>query len=457
MEEKSRDGVPGCDGDPMKLARYREDALQYYMGVEMKKRYLVGPRLLQELSGVAKTIARTQTIRDPQWLSDLRGVHRLLEFLEQHLQKPSLVEASQHVMKFFYNLQRSKVETMTEWCARHAEALWEASTAWRKVQKEYGEKDQGDRREIRPDPWSERGMSSQASRDDIPFRDDGRLAEEEESESQGDGDWKDWGKWSWQGSDDWWSSGSWKSAAYEPPASWDTSEQIFIPEFLAGFLLPHRSGLGPNEKSIILGTIKGEFSTLSVGRALREQWSDTDLAKRDRQKASAFIAEEEDQEAYFQEEDDEIFLANASSETQAAYHAEQERVEAALEAIRVQKATLKEARWNQKQLKLNRNSFPSKPYQKGHSKRPVKCFKCGGPHNQDHCPHKGQSAKVAEESAGIGFEAYEIEGSYGDPPEHLGVPEHYAGNASHQAQVASEVQEQCLHHRFRGGRLSGVH
>ena len=335
MDEKSRDGVPRYDGDPMKLARYREDALQYYMGVEMKKRYLVGPRLLQELSGVAKTITRTQTIRDPQWLSDPRGVYRLLEFLEKHLQKPSLVEASRHVMNFFYNLQRAKGETMTEWCARHAEALWEASTALRQVQKEHGGKDHGDRREQGRDPWSEWGRSSQSSRDDGPFRDDGRLAEEVDSEAPGDGDWKEWGRWSWQGSDDWWSSGSWKSPAYEPPASWDTSEEIFIPEFLAGFLLLHRSGLEPNEKSNILGTIKGEFNTMSVGRALREQWSDMDLAKRDRQKASALMVEEDDQKAYFQEEDDELFLEGASSETQAAFHAEQERIDAALEAIRV--------------------------------------------------------------------------------------------------------------------------
>ena len=54
-------------------------------------------RLLQELFGVAKTITRTQTIRDPQWLSDPRGMYRLLEYLEQHLPKPSLVEASRHV------------------------------------------------------------------------------------------------------------------------------------------------------------------------------------------------------------------------------------------------------------------------------------------------------------------------------------------------------------------------
>lgn len=49
------------------------------------------------------------------------------------------------------------------------------------------------------------------------------------------------------------------------------TEEIFIPEFLAGLLLLHRSGLEPNEKSNSLAAIKGEFSTWSAGKALREQ------------------------------------------------------------------------------------------------------------------------------------------------------------------------------------------
>ena len=47
------------------------------------------------------------------------------------------------------------------------------------------------------------------------------------------------------------------------------SEEIFIAEFLAGFLLLHRSGLDPSEKSNILGSIKGQFNTNTAGKALR--------------------------------------------------------------------------------------------------------------------------------------------------------------------------------------------
>lgn len=72
-----------------------------------------------------------------------------------------------------------------------------------------------------------------------------------------------------------WSREPWQIAEYESPESWDASEAIFITEFLAGFLLLHRSGLESNEKSNILGSIRGEFSTMSVGRALREERSDS--------------------------------------------------------------------------------------------------------------------------------------------------------------------------------------
>ena len=132
MIRRSSDGVPQFSGEPELLPAYREEALQYLMTLEVKKRYLAGPRLAKE-SGVAKVAIRTQTNRDPQWLAHPRGTYELLEFLEAFLAKPTLLEASRFVMKFFYNLRRKRGETMTAWVARHAEALWEASQSLRKV------------------------------------------------------------------------------------------------------------------------------------------------------------------------------------------------------------------------------------------------------------------------------------------------------------------------------------
>ena len=124
---RTKEGVPKYDGTPELLPLYKEEAVQHLMTFEHKKRYLAGPRLLQELEGTAKVAVRNKTLRNPQWLSHPRGVYVLLEHLEEVVARPSLVEASRFIMKFFYGLQRKKSETMTSWITRHSEALWEAS------------------------------------------------------------------------------------------------------------------------------------------------------------------------------------------------------------------------------------------------------------------------------------------------------------------------------------------
>ena len=58
MVEKMK--APSVDGTPEKLQGYKEDALQHLMAVEMRKRYLVGPRLVQELTGTAIRCSRAR-------------------------------------------------------------------------------------------------------------------------------------------------------------------------------------------------------------------------------------------------------------------------------------------------------------------------------------------------------------------------------------------------------------
>ena len=412
---------------------YKEEALQFLMTFEYRKRYLAGPRLASELEGTARMAIRTMTLRDPQWISHPRGVYTLLEKLESVVSKPSLVEGSRYIMKFFYNLQRKKQETMTSWIARHSEALWEASQALRKIQKEFSSKKTG----WEASSWatgSSRGgagwgaESRQGDHDSAnPFRDDGRMDEDDNEEEDEDvqeydgysGWWHDRGgnhrtdshKGSWS---HWSSQGSWWSADYEVPPEWDTSDEIFIPEFLAGFLLLNRSGLDAHERANILAAIRGKFGTEAVGKALREQWSDEDLIRRDRQRANTAMAVEE-----IDEEMDALFADGGldpgeglTEEEMEAFTAEQERVEHAMEAIRQQKATLKEARWKQKQIKLGRGYFPPKPFPKAggfKSGEKGKCFRCGSTEHQiKDCPKKAPMAKVAEETAEIVFSAEEV-------------------------------------------------
>ena len=127
-----------------------------------------------------------------------------------------------------------------------------------------------------------------------PFMDNGLLRED-------DGVWQEAHHGWWDHHEGWdWSRRShhsWKTPEFEPPSTWDTSSEIFIPEFLAGFLLLHRSGLDTQERANVLAALRGEFSVTSVGRALREQWSDEDLLRRDRLKGgSAMLAEDDEAE-----------------------------------------------------------------------------------------------------------------------------------------------------------------
>ena len=147
--------------------------------------------------------------------------------------------------------------------------------------------------------------------------------------------------------------------------TWHTGEEDFLPDFLVGFLLLHRSGLDANEHGNVLAALRGEFSVTSVSKALREQWADEDLMKRDRRKEQAFAAAfedpSEDEENVWDAEAD-IPDEYAESEAFAAYQEEQYTIQ---QAINQNKRTLKDAQWRQHQVKMNRKFFPLKGKGKG--------------------------------------------------------------------------------------------
>ena len=303
--KRSSDGIPQYAGELELLPMYREEAIQYLMTLESHKRYLAGPRLAKELSGTARVAIRTQLNQDPQWLShprDLRAAGFLGVLFGQTYAGGGIS---------LCHVRRKKGESMTSWSACHAEALWEASQALRKVQKEFGTT-------TTARPWtSSRASSASSWRGSEWMPTSGRgtptvrsVAEEiyeEENESDPEAGmsgeqaetWPDpawagsyggsgWGGWSWGSWSGWPTEGrysAWRSQDFEP--TWDVSQEIFIPEFLAGFLLLHRASLDAAERANVLAAIRGQFSTETVARALREQWSDDDLARRDRLKMNA--------------------------------------------------------------------------------------------------------------------------------------------------------------------------
>ena len=101
-----------------------------------------------------------------------------------------------------------------------------------------------------------------------------------------------------------------------------------------------------NEKGNVLAAIRGEFSTRSVGRALREKWPDYDLAKRDKLKGGTALMAAIDHdgthdgelEALLADDLDQEF-ERLSHDEKEAFLLEQERIEEAYAAIQQQKAS----------------------------------------------------------------------------------------------------------------------
>eukprot|EP00435_Cladocopium_sp_Y103_P054009 s378_g17.t1 len=434
--ERNKEGVPAYDGSAETLALFREEALAYTFTLEHHKRYLAGPRLAKELTGVARTVVRRKLSQDPQWLAHPRGAYVLIEYLEQAIESPTLVQASNHIHKFFYQLRRRKGETMTEWINRHSESMWEASRSLKRVQREHVSShvssavSGSDSSRPQPPRGSTWGVTSQ----DLPeqpevFDDRGRLPEDDDddaerrsnaawsSQSWKNYGWSDWRQGEWQ-YDDW---QSWRSAEYQPPANWETDVQDFLPDFLTGFLLLNRSGLDAHERANILAAIRGEFSVKTVEKALKEQWRDDDLAKRDRAKQYANYANGEDDEYEEEGLTADLEAPNPADDPQGyeAFMCEQQEIDQALEAIRDKKRTLKEARWRQSQVKMNRKFYPTSSYRSSMRSSPStttsastqmeKCLSCGGRHKTSSCPSKTQKAHMVEEAAEVAFGAFEEE------------------------------------------------
>ena len=84
-----------------------------------------------------------------------------------------------------------------------------------------------------------------------------------------------------------------------------------------------RANTDLEEKANILAAIRGEFSTETVARALRERWGHDDLARRDKAKmGTIYLAGEgDDTKDLAWAADDEADLAHLSEEAKQAYAA----------------------------------------------------------------------------------------------------------------------------------------
>ena len=247
---------------------------------------------------------------------------------------------------------------MTEWINRQSESMWEASRALKRAQKE----------QVQPHATSDtvtsesgrasrhRGPTWGTSSQPVVFDDRGRLPEEEEGEEDDDDD----DHLEHLQSHDAWSSQSWKNYGWNDWYQNDWQQDEW------------QSGRSAEFRANVLAAIGGEFSLKNVEKALQEQWRDDDLAaKRVRAKQYANFALEEEEDP-----EEEGLAAHSEAPNPAedpqgyeAFMGEQQEINLALEAIKDKRRTVKEARWRQQQVKMNRKFYPTSSY-----KPPPRCL-----------------------------------------------------------------------------------
>ena len=109
---------------------YEEQALQWEQSVEHKKRYLCGPKLIQEMSGTARKLV---TGKRPDWLSFNGGVAHLMKHLRSSLGRPQIPELSEYLNRYFKQSRRRKFETMNQYIVRRTEVYQRAKQALARV------------------------------------------------------------------------------------------------------------------------------------------------------------------------------------------------------------------------------------------------------------------------------------------------------------------------------------
>ena len=415
--EKSRDGVPIWDGSAGSFQEYEEVALLWEQGVATHKRYLCAPRLMQELTGVAK---RYVLGKRHDWVSYNGGVERLMQHLRAKLGLPQLPELGELLTKYFKQGRRRRGETMNEYITRKTEIYLRAQQSMSRVLKAYGqEAPRSSRATTRSSgptaSWRPLGTSvpetppdEEGEEENDSFQDANDPLQEGADPLQHD-PWSQWppgdsgsqrGWWS----HDWWQSAHWRS--WEPDHQ-DAEPEVpeILPDMIQGWYLLNDAGLDAGERNMILASIKQDFSYSRIAQELRNQWTDEDLRRKDQSSrhSSLLVDDDEDEDAY---EDASAWVTydDLNEEGMALMTEAQAEAETALAALQQSRRTLREARDKQHQVRMSRKYYKtsfrtsSQPKGGGKGKGQGPCLKCGGDHKTANCP-KSSNVTSADHSA----------------------------------------------------------
>ena len=415
----SKDGVPIYDGTAELFVAYKRAALNYVETLEWKKRPLAGPRLQSVLEGAARTAVQHKS---PGWISHSRGAEELLTFLKTKVQPPTLAEAGKSISRFFYQVKRRKGECMNAWIVRHDESLFEARRTLAEAIEEYGQGYSSRRTSLiktstskpRPSKSTSSQHGSQHAdqhQEQGPFDSNGLMRDEDDLRAQNPDEpdpWRDYAGWHDWNNDDEWTWGSWekweteprvtKEMVYQAETSDRASEEAgkFLPDFVVAWMLLQRSGLDGSEKTTIIASLKNEFTTERVKEALKLNWTDEDLRKRDQVRGSALMLGEEEDDAFLHEEETPPAPTWMTEAEVEEYNYLTHETEEALAAIQGARRTLRDAREKQSMMRKSRQFYPMKKetYTKWKTERSEserKCFRCGGAHKTETCPKKNEN------------------------------------------------------------------
>ena len=394
---RNKDGVPQWGGDAASFQQYEEEALQWEQSIAYGKRYLCGPKLIQEMSGTARKYV---TGKRPDWLSFNGGVAHLMQHLRRGLGRPQIPELSEFLNRYFKQSRRKRLENMNQYIVRKTEVYQRARQALARVLTHQGAQagQWTQRQQWEGSYWNSSWQSArprqngrstgQASREDPVPEDDpwarARPAGDESAEEFQDAEDGDAYS-NWYGSN---------QSHWHPPENetwiYDTPE--LLPDFLQGWYLLMDVNLNRSEKNLIQTAVRGDFSSERIAQELRTQWPEDELREHDQGMKQASYWQD-DLDDHGEDWRDDITMKSLqedgmSEEGLAMMADAEEQAEEALAVIERAKRTLREARAKQHQVKLNRPYYRTEVEKYKSKSGPLKCFKCGGDHKIAVCPDR---------------------------------------------------------------------
>lgn len=391
-ESESRT-IPTWNGDRDNFHEYRLKAELYAESLSWRDQGRAGPSLARSLTGTAWEAFKEVDAIQRQKLKGTDGVQLLLSFLEKTILDLPIPEGGRLLKDYLFGTKRTSGESMKVYSSRHRTVLARLETTIRKIEKRDTSIVLQPRIPVRP--WTRPGGTietegglGQAA--ELPAQAAELPAEGVPNgvttplEGLGGGEEEPW---NWQQS--WWNwqepvwgqhtlssdprseiHGIIKESSLRAKAQQaleellgefeiDTSHpsimviremleahrEDIIPSVLQGWLLLMKSGLSPQERAAVLGSAQNSLDLNRIEKALREQWLDEDLRRRDK-------SHKVDSHFHVDDEETDLFGLDDPDDDP-----EDEELCAALQAARV---TIKHAHEQLRDLRKKRKFFPRK-------------------------------------------------------------------------------------------------